>query len=67
MIRQAVSSSRMKSVGWENDTLEIEFNDGSIYQYYNVGYSEYVSFINSSSLGHSLSILDKQHSYRRIR
>ncbi|MCE8386027.1 KTSC domain-containing protein, partial [Listeria monocytogenes] len=31
MQRNHVSSSRIRSVGWENDILEIEFNDGSIY------------------------------------
>ncbi|EAC3708949.1 KTSC domain-containing protein, partial [Listeria monocytogenes] len=27
MQRNHVSSSRIRSVGWENDILEIEFND----------------------------------------
>lgn len=67
IIRKPVSSSRMRSVGWANDTLEIEFHDGSVYQYYNVSKSEYSSFINSSSLGSALSVLDKQHRYQKIR
>ena len=67
MLRRPVSSSRMKSVGWMNDVLEIEFNDGAVYQYYDVSQNEYLSFIGSSSLGHALSILDKQHRYRRVR
>lgn len=67
MIRHSVSSSRIKSVGWENNLLEIEFHDGAIYQYFNVSSSEYFSFINSSSLGHALSILDKQHNYVRVK
>lgn len=66
MLRQPVSSSRMRSVGWENDTLEIEFHDGVVYQYYNVSRQEYESFINSSSLGSALSRLDKCHPYRRV-
>lgn len=66
MIRKPVSSSRMSSVGWENDILEIEFNDGAIYHYYDVSYSEYIAFINSPSLGSALSRLDKIHSYKRI-
>jgi hypothetical protein len=66
MVRQLVSSSRMRSVGWENNVLEIEFHDGAIYQYFNVSSSEYFAFINSPSLGHALSILDKQHTYMRI-
>lgn len=66
MQRHYVSSSRISSVGWENNTLEVEFTNGAIYQYYNVAQTEYNSFINSSSLGHTLSILDKTHSYRRV-
>lgn len=66
MNRKSVSSSRMRSVGWENDTLEIEFNDGAVYQYYNVTHDEYLAFVNSSSLGSELSRLDKTHRYRRV-
>lgn len=67
MVRNLVSSSRMKSVGWENNVLEIEFHDGAVYQYFNVSSSEYFTFINSPSLGHALSILDKQHTYMRVK
>ena len=66
MQRQFVSSSRISSVGWEPNTLEIEFKDGAIYQYSGVTESEYRNFMNSSSLGHTLSILDKQHPYHRV-
>ena len=66
MVRHLVSSSRMRSVGWENNVLEIEFHDGAIYQYFNVSRAEYSSFISSPSLGHALSILDKQHDYVRV-
>ena len=66
MLRQPVSSSRMVSVGWANDVMEVEFNDGAIYQYFNVSYSKYTSFLGSPSLGHALSVLDKQHRYKRV-
>ena len=32
MIRKPVSSSRMRSVGWEYNVMEIEFNDGAVYK-----------------------------------
>lgn len=66
MRRQMVSSSRIASVGWENDTLEVEFHNGSVYQYYNVSRTEYQDFMNASSLGSELSRLDKRHQYRKI-
>lgn len=53
--RTPVKSSRMISVGWEHNILEIEFPDGVIYQYPNVSYPEYQNFIHSESLGSYLS------------
>ena len=66
MQRNYVSSSRISSVGWSNNTLEVEFKDGAVYQYHGVTESEYRSFINSSSLGSELSKLDKKHPYNRV-
>lgn len=66
MIRQRVFSSRISSVGWDNNVLEVEFKNGAVYQYYDVTHSEYLNFINSPSLGKALSLIDKTHSYRRV-
>ncbi len=66
MIRKPVISSRISSVGWENDILEVEFKNGAIYRYFEVTYQEYISFMNSSSLGSALSRLDKIHRYSRV-
>ena len=66
MVRHPVSSSRMNSVGWLNNVMEVEFTDGTVYQYNGVSSSEYNSFMNSSSLGHALSELDKNHPYHRV-
>ncbi len=33
MQRAQVQSSMIKSVGWENGTLEVEFSNGKIYTY----------------------------------
>ncbi len=51
MNRQAVSSSNIRSVGFDNGTLEIEFNRGGIYQYYNVPETIYQSLIAAQSVG----------------
>ena len=66
MIRKPVSSSRISNVGWENNIMEVQFHNGSVYQYYDVSQSEYENFLNSPSLGSALSRLDKVHRYRRI-
>ncbi|MEE0077838.1 KTSC domain-containing protein [Coprococcus sp. RTP31081st1_D2_RTP31081_211007] len=66
MNRTVVSSSRIHSVGWENNTLEIQFHNGAIYQYHGVSETEYRNFMNSPSLGSALSKLDKMHPYNRV-
>lgn len=66
MQRQQVVSSRIRSVGWCDNVLEVEFIDGTVYQYFNVSYTEYRSFMCSPSLGKALSVLDKKHPYTRV-
>lgn len=61
-----VSSSRMSKVGWENNTMFVQFKNGQVYAYENVSKSEYESFLNSPSLGSELSRLDKKHNYHPI-
>jgi len=53
MIRQPVSSSNIRSVGYdpETRTLEIEFLSGGIYQYFNVPKPIYNALMVASSHG----------------
>lgn len=51
MNRTYVSSSDIRSVGYENNTLEIEFNSGGIYQYYGVPPKRYYGLISAGSCG----------------
>lgn len=50
MKRQSVSSSNLASVGYdaENEILEIEFNHGGVYQYYDVPESVYRGLMSAS-------------------
>lgn len=66
MNRYSVSSSRISSVGWENNVLEIGFPDGAVYQYFDVSETEYRNFINSPSLGSALNSLQRFHRYTKI-
>ena len=66
MERVAVSSSRVSSVGWANNILEVEFKGGAVYHYFDVSRSEYESLLNASSIGHQISVIDKAHHYARI-
>ena len=51
MDRQFVNSSNIRSIGYNNGTLEIEFNHGGIYQYLNVPHHTYNQLMCASSHG----------------
>ena len=53
MDRKRVSSSNIRSVGYDEKarTLEVEFNNGAIYQYSNVPPDIYRRLLSSSSAG----------------
>ncbi|WP_447775424.1 KTSC domain-containing protein [Pseudomonas chlororaphis] len=53
MERTSVLSSNIASVGYDPDssTLEIEFNNGSIYQYFDVSQRIYEELISADSVG----------------
>lgn len=53
MNRTPVSSSSIASVGYEPETatLEIEFVDGGLYQYFDVPEHEYEALIGAGSVG----------------
>lgn len=53
MYRQNVVSSDIKSVGYDSETrvLEIEFNTGNIYNYYDVPPNVYIELLEASSKG----------------
>lgn len=70
MNRTPVSSSNLRSVGYDqsSNTLEIEFHDGRVYQYYNVPKRIYQGLMSASSHGkyHNRRIKDS-YRYSRIR
>lgn len=51
MNRQPVKSSNLKSVGFENGTLEVEFGNGSIWQYQGVPAEVYNAMLAADSVG----------------
>jgi hypothetical protein len=70
MQRQLVSSSNVRSVGYDplNRVLEVEFLNKSIYHYLGVPSSTYASLMKAESKGGYLSRQVKGvYSYRRVR
>lgn len=51
MEREYVESSMIRSFGFEISILEVEFNSGSIWQYYDVPESVYYEMKAASSCG----------------
>jgi len=53
MDRKNISSTMIKSIGYDVDTstLEIEFNSGAVWQYYDFPESDWYQFDGSASQG----------------
>ncbi len=69
MIREPVSSTNIISMGYDAaaETLEVEFNSGSIYQYYNVNQAMYEQLLTSPSKGQFLNAYIKNaYPYSRV-
>ncbi len=69
MERQPVSSSMMRSVGYDptSETLEVEFNSGAVWQYREVPQEVYEQLISSDSLGsYFRQLIKDQYPERRV-
>ncbi len=53
MTREPVTSSSIKSIGYEPAAhlLEVEMNDGDVYQYFNVAPQVHRDLVNAGSIG----------------
>lgn len=70
MKRTEVESSMIHSVGYDPDkrTLEIEFNSGGVYQYFDVPPEEYEDLMQAESHGrYFLANIRDVYNYRRSR
>ncbi len=63
MNRQAVTSSNIASIGYDTDsqTLEIEFLNGGVYQYFDVPQNVHDELMGASSHGQYLAQNIKGH------
>lgn len=69
MERTPITSTNIRAVGYDEDsqTLEVEFNDGSVYQYAGVPIGEHEGLMNADSKGkyHNANI-KKRYSYVKL-
>ena len=63
MERVPVSSTNVASIGYDPATLtlELEFTNGSIYQYFDVPQSLYEELMSSPSIGKAVNMLVRQN------
>ena len=69
MNRDPVASSSLVSVGYDEQaqTLEIEFNSGAVYQYYNINANLYDQFMQAPSKGQFLhAYIKNAYAYSRV-
>ncbi|MDH3348716.1 MAG: KTSC domain-containing protein [Desulfobulbaceae bacterium] len=69
MNRSCVASTSVASIGYDEatETLEVEFLNGSIYQYYNVPISIYEQNMQAGSKGKFLNMYIKNaYPYSRV-
>jgi hypothetical protein len=69
MDRNYVASSNIASIGYDEatETLEVEFLNGSIYQYYNVPAGLYQQLMQEGSKGRFLNVYIKNaYPYSRV-
>lgn len=55
MYRIPVSSSNIRSIGYESGILEVEFSSGHVYQYFDVPPQVHKAFLNSTAYGEFLN------------
>ena len=69
MQRQPVTSTNMRSVGYDasTQTLEVEFGDGAVYEYYDVPPAVHVGLMQATSQGSYLHrYIRDRYAYRRV-
>lgn len=67
--RESVASSNVASVGYDeqSETLEVEFMNGTVYQYFNVGSDLYAQFRAAASKGQFLNTyIRNAYPYSRV-
>jgi hypothetical protein len=69
MDREATASSTIGSIGYDqqSETLEVEFLNGSVYQYYNVPLALFEAFKSAPSKGQFLNTMIRNaYPYSRV-
>ena len=67
MRRRPVNSSSVRSVGWQDGTLELEYVGGSVYRYYDVPQPTYAGLLAAESIGNYVNTeIKPYYGFRQI-
>lgn len=69
IVRESVASSSVVSIGYDEatETLEVEFLNGTVYQYFNIGADLYRQFMAAPSKGQFLNTcIRSAYPYSRV-
>lgn len=61
MRRRPVDSTSVRTVGWEDGVLEVEFASGSVYQYFLVPRRKFTALLKAPSIGGYVNRQIKPH------
>jgi hypothetical protein len=61
MRRKPVDSSSVLSIGWQDGTLEVEFVNEDVYQYFEVSEFTHAALMRSDSVGRFINTRIKPH------
>jgi hypothetical protein len=67
MNRRPVSSSNVASIGWDEETMEVEYRSGHIYEYHEVPESVYSGLLGAESIGRELHAMKGRYQSRRLK
>ena len=54
---RSVTSAAVEAIGWEDETMYVQYTSGSTYAFFGVSYAEYENIKDSPSIGRALSSL----------
>ncbi|MBM7643023.1 KTSC domain-containing protein [Streptococcus loxodontisalivarius] len=65
MKRKKVSARMVKSIGWSDNTLEVEYLSGLIHQYHGVSEADFVH-CSTGNIDKKVRLIGKTHDFTRI-
>lgn len=66
MQRKHVTARMIKSIGWENKVLEVEYHSGLIHQYHDVSEEEYIR-VTTGSIDKKIRLIGKSHQFTKVK